>query len=463
MDLTDPTVRAAVTARLSTLYAGRRVVLCPMVLAGATPTVRWLNQLGCAVLVLTTVRGAGEVPRPDECQIVEVPQPAAGSVSEELRALDGLAHHLPAVVVDAVEAFDPERRAVWRAGPFVTSDQPILGRPVLSGRPAAYLALEDKVLAEWVWAACGVPTAPHRVLPVDQDALAAATTQIAGPLGAVWSGDARDGFNGGGDYVRWVRDDHDAAAALAFFAPRCDRVRVMPFLDGVPCSIHGIVLPDGTAAMRPVEIAMLRDTGSRRLVYGGLSSWWDPPADDREEMRTIAKRVGAHLARAHDYRGAFGIDGVLTVDGFRPTELNTRFSAGLTAVAGADPIFFQLLQDHLLAGLPTGLTVADLESLVPLADAERSGSAVAIGTAPLGVTEEFPVTWDGTTLTRAEQDTGSDLRIGDTASGFFSQIKPCALLAPGDRLAPLNVALMAFLNREYDAGFPPVSAAPDVR
>ena len=36
-----------------------------------------------------------------------------------------------------------------------------------------------------------------------------------------------------------------------FFLTRCDRVRVMPFLDGVPCSIHGLVLPDGTAAVPP--------------------------------------------------------------------------------------------------------------------------------------------------------------------------------------------------------------------
>ena len=70
----------------------------------------------------------------------------------------------------------------------------------------------------------------------------------------MWSGDARDGFNGGGNFVRWVRDDRDRAAATAFFRPRCDRVRVMPFLEGVPCSIHGFVLPDGTAALRPVEI-----------------------------------------------------------------------------------------------------------------------------------------------------------------------------------------------------------------
>lgn len=180
-------------------------------------------------------------------------------------------------------------------------------------------------MAEQVWAACGVPSAPHRVVPVQRAPLLEATEALSGPLGAVWSGDARDGFNGGADFVRWVTDEAAADAALAFFAERCDHVRVMPFLDGVPCSIHGMVLPDGTAAFRPVEIAMLRDHAARTFVYGGLSTFWDPPVADRAEgMRSVAKRVGAHLAAAHGYRGAFGVDGVLTADGFRPTKLNPR-------------------------------------------------------------------------------------------------------------------------------------------
>ena len=107
----------------------------------------------------------------------------------------------------------------------------------------------------------------------------------------VWSGDARDGFNGGGDFVRRVLTDDDARAALAFFGPRCDRVRVMPFLDGVPCSIHGFVLPDGTAVLRPVELAILRGT-DRRFVYGGLGTTWDPPD------RTVRRCAGWPVAPA---------------------------------------------------------------------------------------------------------------------------------------------------------------------
>lgn len=464
MRLTDPVVRAQVTARLGELYAGRPVLLGPGVLAGFTPLVAWLRELGCPVLVVATARGAGPVPADDECVVVEVAPPPTASVTDELRALDRLARHLPPDVVAAVEAFDPDRRGLWFTTPFVTTDEPVLGRPVTGGRPASFLALEDKMLAEEVWAAASVPAAPYRIVPVDAKALARASEELAGPLGAVWSGDARDGFNGGGNYVRWVVDDRDRAAALAFFTPRCDRVRVMPFLDGVPCSIHGFVLPGGTAAFRPVEIAMLRNVAGRRFVYGGLGTSWDPPPADRDEMRAAVRRVGAHLRSAHGYRGAFGIDGVLTADGFRPTELNTRMSAGATTIAEVDRRFFTLLQANLVAGVDTGLSAADLEGLVDLMDAERTGKVVAVAEGPkVGGDFAFPVAWDGEVFSRSDTETGNTLVVADTPNGFFAKVDPCVALTRGRRLAAVNVALLAFVDREYGSRFGLLEAAPDVR
>ncbi len=464
MDLTAPAVRTDLVERMARLYAGGPVILGPGVLAAFTSTVTELRGHGCRVLVLATARGAGPVPAPEECTIVELETPTTRLVTDELRLLDHLAHDLPDHAVAAIEGFDPAGEAVWDVGHFVQDDEPILGRRVVGGRPAAYFRMEDKLFAEEVWAACNVPTAPHLVVPVEESALVEATATLASPLGAVWTGDTRDGFHGAGNYVRWVADEEDRAVAQAFFALHCDRVRVAPFLDGVPCSIHGFVLPDGTAALRPVEIVALRKVDSHEFVYGGLSSYWDPPDTDRAEMRAIARRVGNWLQAEHDYRGAFGIDGVLTADGFRPTELNTRLAAGAVRLAAVDRELFHLLQTHLVAGLDTGVTVADLERLVPTMDAERAGQPVAIGQGvSLGTSDEYDLHWDGTTLTKAQTKTGNTLVLADTPSGFFSRISPCAALAPGDRLAPLNAALLAYLDREYDAGFGPVEAAPDLR
>lgn len=464
-DLVDPDVRAAVTDRLGALWAGRPVIIGPWVLAGATPYVAWFRELGCPVLVVATTRGAGPVPPEGDCEVVLVRPPATVSLTEELRTHDRMARHLPDHARAAIDAFDPERRGTWFTTPFITTDEPIDGRPVTGGRPASFLALEDKMVADPIWDAAGVEHAPYRLLDLDDDAgLHAATDALGTELGAVWSGDARDGFNGGGNFVRWLRDAADRTRALAFFRPRCDRVRVLPFLEGVPCSIHGFVLPDGTAALRPVEIVVLRDPVARSFTYCGLGTTWDPPAADRETMRGAAHRVGSFLQREHGYRGAFGIDGVLTADGFRPTELNTRMSAGATAVSEVDRRFFTFLQAALIAGVETGLTAAEVEGLVPDMDARRTGKVVC---AAEGTTvdrdESYPLTWDGTAFSRASSDTGSVFSIGAIPSGLFATVDPCTAVVPGQRLAPVNAALLAYVDATYGSNFGAMEPAPDVR
>jgi hypothetical protein len=464
MDLSDRDARDAVTARLARRYAGRPVVMGPGVLAGFTSQVEWFRDLGCPVLVVATGRGAGALPQTGDCEVVEIVPPPAASMTEEVRQLDQVARHLPPIAAAAVEALDPERRGVWFASPFVTTDEPIAGRPVAFGRPRAFAALEDKTLADAVWDAAGVTRAESRVVPNDAAALAAATAELSGPLGSVWSGDARDGINGGGNFVRWVLDAHDQRTAAAFFGPRCDRIRVMPFLDGVPCSIHGYVLRDGTAVFRPVEIVSLRDVARRQFVFAGLGTYWDPPADDREAMREAARRVGDHLAAAHGYRGAFGVDGVLTADGFLPTELNSRMSGGASLVCDVDRRFFTLLQAALVSGDDVDLTVADVESLVPAMDAERVGRVIAIGQGvSLGGTFSYPVAYDGRRLERTEVETGSTLAAADTPNGFFAKLDPCAALTQGQRLADLNLALAELLDREHGTDFGPLTAGADVR
>jgi hypothetical protein len=245
----------------------------------------------------------------------------------------------------------------------------------------------------------------------------------------------------------------------------------MPFLDGVPCSIHGCVLPDGTAVLRPLELAILRGPG-RRFVYGGLGTTWDPPAADREAMRDLARRTGERLRELVGYRGFFGIDGVLTADGFRPTELNPRRSAGVAAIANhLDAAAFELLQLTLVAGRDPLVTIAELESwAVPALDESRFAKAVAAGPTRTGgpiEAQSIPVTWDGTALRRspdpAEPDDPSrwTVEAGPSPIGVYAR-----LVAPGVEgltLGRLNAALMHFLDAEIGTEFGPVTPAPDVR
>ena len=182
-------------------------------------------------------------------------------------------------------------------------------------------------------------------------------------------------------------------------------------------------------------------------------------------MRGAAQRVGEHLRATYGYRGAFGIDGVLTADGFRPTELNARGSAGFTQVVQVDRKLFSLLQDALVLGEDPGVRVADVEALLPLIDAERSGRPVALAKdAVVGdVTEAL--TWDGATFEIAPPGQESDnvLVMADTPSGLFAKVQPCAALGPGVRLATVNLALYDLLEREFGVDLGDLSAAPDLR
>mgnify|MGYP000997268617 CR=1 FL=1 len=117
--------RAELDDRLAALFAGRPVVLGPGVLALWARWTTWLAELGCPTLVVTTGRGAGPVPGP-ETVVVEIDSPATASLTDELRLHDRLLHDLPQHAVDAIETFDPDRRGVVLASPFVTTDQPVL-------------------------------------------------------------------------------------------------------------------------------------------------------------------------------------------------------------------------------------------------------------------------------------------------------------------------------------------------
>ena len=116
----------------------------------------------------------------------------------------------------------------------------------------------------------------------------------------------------------------------------------MPFLEGIPVSIHGIVFPDTVAVFRPVEMIVFRPVTGDRLFYSGCATAFDPRPDDREAMRRSARRAGSALREIAGYRGPFGIDGVLTEQGFLPTEMNPRVGAALGPLAqgaGDLPLF----------------------------------------------------------------------------------------------------------------------------
>lgn len=352
------------------VLAGRTWLLCVDAARAALPMSETLHTLGAPrPLILAGTEGTGDPIDPALADVV-VLGTHGDTVMDGLRSYARALRDLPAWAARRIEAWDPRGEATVMGTAMDTSVE-ILGRRPYGMRPQAWADLEDKTTVHGIWEEAGIDTAPQEVVPADRRLLERVAARLDAGGGTVWVGDNREGWHGGAEYLRVVRDSSQAAEAIAFFSAHCDGVRVMPWLEGIPCSIHGMVFPEFSAAFRPTEMLVFRSPGSGRLRYGGLASWWEPAPADRESMREAARRVGKVLRRRVGYRGAFGIDGVMTTEGFRPTELNPRLSPGLGVQAqspeGSLPL--STLHRALVEGERLDYRAADLEETV-LANAD---------------------------------------------------------------------------------------------
>ncbi len=448
-------------------FEGRKLILAGAPLAAFTPAVKTFRDLGAQELfILASGLGSGALPSAEDARWF-IMNTESDSIIGSFRLTENLLHHPPPEIVRALDEWDPQREAVMLAGPFFYQDS-IAGRFVYGWRRPEWLALEDKLVADEIWDAAGVERAPSSIIPVDRLAIERATPGFDRGAGVVLAGDARDGFNGGAEYTRWIERDGDLSEPLRFFGRHCDRVRIMPFLEGIPCSIHGIVFPEGVAALRPCEIMTLRRF-PKKLKYCGVASFWDPEDRDREAMRSVARRVGEHLRARVGYRGAFTVDGVMTESGFLPTELNTRAGAGIgTLLTGLPQLGRGAINRALIEGEQLDYRADEFERLVlESADGKRGGGGWTGVEKKASSTETVLLagTGDGRFEVSGEEDeTVASLHLGPGEQGGLVRFTPDPEKTPaGPSAAPLVVAAFRLADRLWDVGLGDLSAAPSVR
>jgi hypothetical protein len=358
------------------VFQDKKIIVAGETVAGALPRARALKALGAesTFILATEGTGTGDMPTKDDGHWFALDAPEASDIVETIQASQKLLGDLPPEAKAALDWYDPDHSAMV-VGSFLHEQRSVAGRPSLAYRKPEWLALDDKTIIDSLWDKIGVSHEPSEVVAVDKDTILAASRNLDRGDGVVLSGDSRDGVGGGATGVRWLRPGADLDKSLVYFQKHCDEVRVMPFLEGIPCSIHGIVFPDYVAALRPVEMVVLRKPDSDEFFYAGAATYWDPKPEDREAMRTMAKRVGDNLRSMVDYRGIFTVDGVMTKDGFRPTELNPRSGAGIKPLtAGLDGLDLDFLAQTLVAGSDLDYKPAELEALiVKIADEKRGG------------------------------------------------------------------------------------------
>lgn len=423
-----------------------------------------LRELGASrCFVVASARGTGPAPEPAVAEYA-VLGVVADSIMGGIRAGEAALANLPEDVRRRIDAFDPEGRARVIAALF-SNGRPVAGRAVYGARPESWQALEDKTLIDAAWDRWGVPRAPCEVVPATRSALEAAAARLDRGAGTVWAGDNREGFNGAAQYTRRVHGPRDAELSADFLAARCDRARVMPFLEGLPCSIHGMVFPGSTISFRPMEMVVLRKAGTPEFHYARSASFWDPDLEDRAGMKAMAERVGEHLRREVGYRGVFTIDGIMTSSGFRPTELNPRYGAALShAAAALEGLDLYLLHLAVVEGEPLDFREAELERLVVgWMDDNRAGGggteiqrSVQVEQAVELVREDdgaWREAWDG-------EPAHATARMGPGASGGYVGFTFVPEYTPvGRPVAARAASLLTFLDGLWDLDLGELEAA----
>jgi hypothetical protein len=196
-------------------------------------------------------------------------------------------------------------------------------------RHRAHKMLEDKTVVDTLWDTIGVPRAPSIIAdgPCDITALAARIDQGNGvvcssqPIGS--------GPTAGGDGICWWAPGHPPPPINDSGSSRC-RLRLMPMLAGLPVRLHGLVTASHVIPFPPLEIVTLRRPNGTFLCAGSA-----PTLHDAHDLAALTTRIGERLHRRVGYLGAFSADGIVTADGFRPTDLNARLTSAMEAAPPA--------------------------------------------------------------------------------------------------------------------------------
>ena len=449
-------------------FSGRRLVVAVGPLAAATRLVSTLRDLGVAeVAIVADGVGTGALPNESDCIWVDVSDGAQPDSMAIIHAYEARLAALPDDALALLSRWDPAETADVIATRFSTLSQ-VAGRRRLGRRLPEWAALEDKCAVDAFFDRHAVPHPPSKVVPLETNALWKAHAALDRGDGTVWSGDVRDGFNGGASRIRWVSSSAEAEDARVFLAQHCDRVRMSPFVEGIPCSVHGIVFPETIAVFRPCEMMVFRRPGEARFEYCGAATFWDPPDRDREQIRELTRRVGRGLRQDVGFRGAFTVDGIIGADGFVATEVNTRTGGAFRLLASGLPeINFELLNLMVMEEAPFDWRPAALERLIlGVADAHRGGGGWLWIRGVRTETQSYVLNRGAAGWRVEEGDGPADAigLVGPSATGSLVRVTPDPDRTPkGPSAQPLVAELLGAMDHALNLGIGALVPAQDLR
>jgi hypothetical protein len=213
-------------------------------------------------------------------------------------------------------------------------------------------------------------------------------------------------------------------------------------------------------------MVVFREADTNKFRYASCATSWDPPAERREEMRELARTIGAHLRDEYGFAGMFTMDGVLTADGFRPTELNPRYGAGIGTIGRASGLPLLGISRMLIEGETHGLDPVAIERLVvETADESRTIGGFAITEVEVTENEEIRVHWDGELVREAvdEDEANATVARGPASLGSMTRFSLDAEAIPvGELAAPIIAKGLAFADARWGLGLGELVPARDV-
>ena len=469
----DPSI-AHYQKELKKFFSEKSWIVATGVVVASVNIAKDLRKIGAKkVLAIGVVRGTGNIDDTDpNIEIINLQQQTATDMMAAIRKEEMLLADLPTWVHKRIERFDPKNQARVIGNIFSTHSH-IAGRKVLGARPESWQKLENKITIDNFWDEVGIPRSPSEIVDIHLHSLEELTQEIVPKydwgMGTVWAGDNKEGWHGGAKLLRWVRTSEQAKQAYDFFTDKCDHLRVMPFMNGLPCSIHGWNFSTETIALRPCEMLVFQQHGSSKLIYSGSSTNWKPTEKTRKQMQDVAIKVGKHLKKTIGYRGSFTVDGIVTKNGFRPTELNPRFGAALNRMSASFedlPLYFLHLctaEDIELDYRPKHLQKIIVETVEETPVSRGMYTLEGTSNVTPQTLELIPDKENGWKIADESAENTCSIRLGQAPSGalIFATVHP-VFVKKGFSVAPLLASMFKFAGKQWNLEVAKLIPAPDV-
>ena len=375
------------------------------------------------------------------------------SLAFELRAYHSALKHLDKTHIKVIDDFDPTVEAIV-IGAFWFELESVANRRVFGSRRTSWLRIEDKCEVTVIWDKANIKTSRSETVSVSH----LKHTCLEGwNFPFVLSGDSTQGVTGGGSHVRAIYTAKHLDSVRSFFEKECQYVRVMEYLDGVSCSIHGVVLEAEVLCSIPIEMVVI-PCSDGHFKYMGASTHWIPNSSITAQLQDTVRKVGAVLREEVNFKGTFTLDGVITDGQFYPTEINTRAGAGIFALYGVKHMAYFLLDLMLKDGQTIRFDTDSLQHwMIETAISNRSTRAWGESTVDGTCTPETHwLDFVSGQWSRVEDHTdgATTLSISDGRAGAFLMlsVSPKSLSA-GELLKPYVKAAMQYSDKVWGTYF----------